>query len=175
LEYRRLRTSSALDEAFAFLFMDLIENRVWMAEVVGMSEGEAERLRRLYQTKRLCLIRRYVGKFLAEKEYHENGNIKDAEPYCRRLSEATGFVYEPQGFLIDMEPDFYALDYLMGWEGAHVIRTYLEEHFGEAWFRTVAAGEFLRRIAETGRSHRFEEVLETFCRAAPRLPDFSGD
>ncbi len=81
----------------------------------GHAARGRDSLVRLFRTKKLCLIRRYIGKFLAEKELHEKGNIKDPEPYCRNLNRATGFVYEPRGYLIDMEPDFYALDYLSAW------------------------------------------------------------
>ena len=36
--------------------------------------------------------------------------MKNSEPYCRHLNEATGFVYEPEGYLVDMEPDRSLLD-----------------------------------------------------------------
>ncbi|MBM3302981.1 MAG: hypothetical protein FJY85_23920, partial [Deltaproteobacteria bacterium] len=68
VEYRRLFRSGALDETFAFLFMNLIENGSWLTSVVGIPEDEAAQLAHLVRVKRLCLIRRYIGKFLAEKE-----------------------------------------------------------------------------------------------------------
>ncbi|HMK34907.1 MAG TPA: hypothetical protein VK463_07575 [Desulfomonilaceae bacterium] len=173
MEYRRLYRSSALDETFAFLFTDLIENRAWLETVAGLPRTEADSLIDLFRTKKLCLIRRYIGKFLAEVELHEKGNIKDSEPYCRNLHRATGFVYEPFGYLIDMEPDFYALDYLNAWAAANVLRTFLETRFGEEWFRREDAGDFLKRIAAAGRRDSVDQVMLEHCGELPHLPQFS--
>jgi hypothetical protein len=175
IEYRRLYRSSALDETFAFLFADLIENPAWLKTVAGMPQGDADSLVRLFRTKKLCLIRRYIGKFLAEKELHETGNIKDPEPYCRNLNRATGFVYEPRGYLIDMEPDFYALDYLTAWAAANVLRTFLEIRFGQEWFRREDAGAFLKQIASSGRRYSADQAILSCCGESPVLPRFDND
>jgi hypothetical protein len=172
MEYRRLYRSGALDETFAFLFQDLVDNPTWLTHVGGLPAAKADELVTLVQTKRLCLIRRHIGKFLAEKELHENAAIKESEPYCRNLNQATGFVYEPQGYLIDMEPDFYSLDYVSAWAGSHVLRAFLETRFGEDWFRKEEAGGFLKTIASQGRRDSLETVLATYCGQEPRLPDF---
>lgn len=173
IEDRRFYRSPALDEAFAFLFMDLIDNPAWLTGMVGMPPNEADALASLVQTKRLCLIRRYIGKFLAEKELHETGDIKNSGPYCRNLQVATGFIYEPEGYLVDMEPDFYALDYLRGWAAANVLRKFLELRFGDEWFRRAEAGAFLREMSASGRRDSVDRVIYSFCGEFPRLPDFS--
>ncbi len=173
MEYRRLYRSGALDETFAFLFMNLMDNPTWLTRVAELPASKAGEMASLVQTKRLCLIRRYIGKFLAEKELSETGAIKDPEPYCRYLHQATGFVYEPQGYLIDMESDFYSLDYVNAWAGAHVLRSFLETRFGEDWFQRPDAGSFLKEIAFQGRRDSLEKVLTTYCGQGPRLPDFS--
>ncbi|MBI5250237.1 MAG: hypothetical protein HY912_12145 [Desulfomonile tiedjei] len=175
IEYRRLRRSSALDETFAFLFMNLVENHSWLTGIAGLNSDEAESLSDLYQTKKLCLIRRYMGKFLAEKELHENREIKNPEPYCRRLREATGFVYAPESYLIDMESDFYALDYLSAWSGAETLRDFLETRFGEEWFKRSDAGEFLREIAANGRKYLLRDALVKFCGREPQMPVFQAN
>ncbi len=173
IEDRRLYRSPALDEAFAFLFMDLIDNPAWLSGIVGMPSIQADALAGFVHTKRLCLIRRYIGKFLAEKELHETGDIKNSGPYCRNLRVATGFIYEPEGYLVDMESDFYALDYLSGWAAAHVLRKFLELRFGEEWFRCAEAGAFLREMSASGRRESADQVIHSFCGEVPRLPDFS--
>jgi len=175
IAYRRLYRSASLDETFAFLFMGLTADANWLTAVAGMPSDEAEKLADLSQTKRLCLIRRYIGKFLAEKELHENKNIKDSGPYCRHLQRATGFIYEPEGYLIDMEPDFYSLDYLNAWAGANVLEEFLRIRFGSHWFESLEAGMFLKEMATAGRRDSLQEVLVSFCGEPPRLPDFSGN
>jgi hypothetical protein len=174
MEFRRLYRSPALDETFAFLFMNLVENSAWLTGVLGLTEAEAQTAVSLFRTKRLCLIRRYIGKFLAEKELHETGDLKNSEPYCRNLHAATGFDYEPQGYLADMEPDFYAFDYLTAWSGAHVLGQCLERSFGLEWFRRQEAGSFLREVAAGGRRDDVATVLSRFCGEAPRLPNFTA-
>ncbi len=173
LEYRRLYRSTALDEAFAFLFMELIENPAWQEQVGGLGSRDAVRLTRLSHLRRLCLVRRYIGKFLAELELHRVGDIKNPEPYCRRLREATGFVYEPEGYLVDMEPDFYSFDYVWAWAGASTMRQFLESQFGQAWFQSREAGDFLKTVASTGRRYSLHETLTHFCGMTPELPNLS--
>lgn len=174
VEYRRLYRSGAVDETFAFLFMDLLDNPTWLTQVAELPQGKSEELASLVRTKRLCLIRRYIGKFLAEKQLHEKGTIKDPEPYCRYLNQATGFVYEPEGYLIDMESDFYSLDYVSAWAGAHVLRGFLETKFGEDWFKKPAAGEFLKSLAVNGRRDRLDKLLTASCGKEPTLPRFEN-
>jgi hypothetical protein len=174
VEYRRLYRSAALDETFAILFMNLIENPAWLTGVVGMPASAADELTRLHRIKKLCLVRRYIGKFLAEKEFHEKGDIKDSAPYCRHLGRATGFTYEAQGYLIDMESDFYSLDYLAAWAGADVLSQFLEIRFGQEWFNRAEAGAFLREIASSSRRDGLEKVLEDHCGETLRLPDFDN-
>jgi hypothetical protein len=173
VEYRRLYRSAAVDEMYAFLFTDLISNQEWLTRVARMHPEEADRLAQLYRTKRLCLIRRYMGKFLAELDLHTSGNIKDSGPYCSHLHRATGFTYEPQGYLIDMEPDFYALDYLNGWAGSAVLGDFLEKRFGLDWFAQPEAGSFLIEMARSGRRQSLETMLTSCCGATPRFPEFA--
>ncbi len=175
VEYRRLYRSPAFDETFAFLFMDLLDNQSWLTEIAGMSPADASVLINLFRAKRLCLIRRHIGKFFTEKEFYEEGNIKNSRPYCDHLNRATGFVYEPQAYLIDMEPDFYALDYLNAWAAANVLRGFLERNYGEIWYRSPEAGAFLKKIAVSGRRDSVEAVITSFCGNSPILPNFFGD
>jgi hypothetical protein len=175
VEYRRLYRSPALDETFAFLFMDLLDNRSWLTEIAGMSPADASVLINLFRAKRLCLIRRHIGKFLTEKEFYEKGDIKNFQSYCDHLNRATGFVYEPQAYLIDMEPDFYALDYLNAWAAENILRNFLEKNYGEIWYRKPEAGVFLKKIAISGRRDSVEAVITSFCGKPPILPDFLGD
>ncbi|MFH0821305.1 MAG: hypothetical protein V2B18_01030 [Pseudomonadota bacterium] len=176
MEYRRLYRSPALDESFAFLFADLLGNPRWLTSVAGMPIASAEEQARLYANKRLCLIRRHIGKFLAQKEFFEKGRLKDQSPYLHYLERATGFVYQPEAYLMDMEADFYAFDYVMGWAGSSVLGAFLEAEFGPDWFGRAETGRFLTAMARSGRRMSLDDALTTFCGSGPRLPEFlSGD
>ena len=175
LEYRRFYRSSSLDETFAFLFMELAENPSWLTSVAGLSAADADNLSSKCRIKRLCLIRRYIGKFLAEKQYFEKQDLKDSGFYSRGMEEATGFEHEPEGYLIDMESDFYSLDYVMAWSGASILVRTLTDLFGESWFSRRDAGTFLREIASTGRKPSLQEVVEKFCSTELTLPCFNNN
>jgi hypothetical protein len=170
LEDRRLYRSPALDECFAFLFMELVGNRAWLNSVARCPREVADELARLHRTRRLCLIRRHIGKFLAEKDLFDSNSYKDPEPYCARLSRATGFSYEPEGYLVDMSSEFYALDYITAWSCVESLSAKLEKDFGEQWFMDPKAGEFLRDIAARGRSRPAGEALTEAGCQEPYLP-----
>ena len=173
LEYRRFYRSSSLDEAFAFLFMELAENQAWLTRVAGMNQNDAEKLSERCRIKRLCLIRRYIGKFLAEKQYFEKQDLKDSDFYSRGMEDATGFEHEPEGYLMDMESDFYSLDYIMAWSGAFALQRTLKDLYGDEWFCRPEAGSFLREVASSGRRPSLPEVVEKFCSTKLTLPNFN--
>jgi hypothetical protein len=172
IEHRRLCRSSALDETFAFLFMQLIENPVWLRKIAKLDTSEADELSAIVGIKRLLLIRRHVGKFLAEMELFQNGVFKDSSGYCKWLNRATGFNYEPDGYLIDMDPDFYSAEYVWAWAGADLVQQHLYDEFGTDWFRKPQAGDFLRQISLEGRKNSLEDALSKFCATTLRMPKF---
>ncbi len=173
VEHRRLCRSSALDETFAFLFMQLIENPAWLRDVVKVDTSEADELSAIVGIKKLLLIRRHIGKFLAEMEFFENGVFKDSSFYCKWLNRSTGFNYEPDGYLIDMDMDFYSAEYVWAWAGADIIQQYLYGQFGIDWFRKPEAGDFLRHISFEGRKNSLPEALSKFCGTTLRMPNFN--
>jgi hypothetical protein len=170
MEFRRLYRTAGLDEAFAFLFSGLLESPEWLTEIGGLTDSQALNLSELYQTRKLCLIRRYIGKLQAETALHKSGDFKNPEYYTDFMEKATGFVYEPAGYLADMEPGFYSVDYLEGWAGADVLTSTLKRLFGPAWFRSTSVGDFLIDLARNGRKLSATELLERRCDASLRLP-----
>ena len=118
------------------------------------------------------MLFRSIGKFLAEKEYFEGQDLKNSASYSCYMEQATGFEHEPEGYLMDMETDFYSLDYVMAWSGAAILRKKLEADYGEEWFVKPSAGSFLREIASSGRKPSLPEVLEKYCSSKLTLPAF---
>ncbi|MCX5872601.1 MAG: hypothetical protein NTY51_05100 [Deltaproteobacteria bacterium] len=175
VEYRRLYRTAALDESLAFLFTQLLENPLWLMDVAKLKKSDAEKLSAVSRTKRLLLIRRHIGKFMAEKELFQYGNFKDSGFYCNWLNRSTGFNYEPDGYLIDMDPDFYSAEYVWAWAGAEILREYLENSFGSDWFQSSEAGSFLGKISLEGRKNSLEQALSKFCGATLSMPQFSAN
>jgi hypothetical protein len=174
MEHRILYRSPALDETFAFLFMELVGNPAWLMDIAGLPSTLADELAQIHKTRRLCLIRRHMGKFLAEKELFDNNSYKDPEPYVRNLSRATGFVYEPEAYLVDMSSEFYSLDYITAWACVEGLSSKLEAEFGANWFTDAGAGEFLTSIARSGRAYPVREALNKVGCETAFLPAFQS-
>lgn len=160
--YRHLPRSFALSECFAFLFEGLTREPVWLASHTEAHPGQIEALVYYKGLKLLCSVRRYLGKFLFERELFSKGGTRDGLVYSRWLGRATGFVYEPEAALMDLEDEFYSVDYLRAWMGESFLSAYLKENFGEEWFLSRKAGAFLVGLWHEGERLGLEELLESF-------------
>lgn len=160
--YRHLPRSFALSECFAFLFEGLTREPVWLASHAKAHPGQIEALVYYKSLKLLCSVRRYLGKFLFEREFFSRGSPWDGLLYSRWLGRATGFVYEPEAALMDLEDEFYSLDYLRAWMGESFLSAYLKENFGEEWFLSRKAGAFLVGLWHEGERLGLEDLLESF-------------
>ncbi|MGQ9652586.1 MAG: hypothetical protein ACUVXD_00815 [Thermodesulfobacteriota bacterium] len=159
--YRHLPRSFALSECFAFLFEGLTREPGWLASHTEARPAQIEALVHYKGLKLLCSVRRYVGKFLFERELFSRGGPWDGRIYSRWLGRATGFVYEPEAALMDLEDEFYSVDYLRAWMGESFLSAYLKENFGEEWFLSRKAGAFLVGLWHEGERLGLEELLES--------------
>lgn len=160
-EFRHLPSSYALSEAYAFLIESVICHIPWLQRQMGIPFEIAKRLRYYRLLKRLCLYRRYIGKFMAELEFFKNGNLGDGSVYARCLRKCTGFIYDALTYLADLEPDFYSIDYLRAWTASAQLNHYLETHFGEDWPFKKGSGDFLVDLWRTGETCTLEAVMES--------------
>lgn len=63
---------------------------------------------------------------------------------------------------MDLEDEFYSVDYLRAWMGESFLSAYLKENFGEEWFLSRKAGAFLVGFWHEGERLGLEELLESF-------------
>jgi hypothetical protein len=148
--YRHLPRSFALSECFGFLFQDLVFEPAWLSAFGGLGQEEIRLLRYEHILRLLCMVRRYIGKFLFEYELFSQKPWGEPSSYARWLGCATGFLYEPEGAFLDIEEEFYCLDYLEAWAGAAALRAHLQKNFGGEWFFRPAAGAFLVELWRNG-------------------------
>jgi hypothetical protein len=160
--YRHLPRSFALSECFAFLLDGLTREPAWLAVHAKASSQQIEAFVYYKTLKLLCAIRRYVGKFLFEREFFTNGPPWDGRIYSKWLGRATGFVYEPEAALMDLEDEFYSADYLRAWMAESFLTAYLKEYFGQEWFLSRKAGAFLVGLCREGERCSLEELLGYF-------------
>ena len=106
------------------------------------------------------LYRRYAAKLRFELEFwgrfDKDGGTPDG--YTDRLQEATGVRYRTDGYLADMDADFYSADYLRAWIRAAQLRARFVEEIGEDWWRSPETGERLRALFLEGTGPSSEDV-----------------
>jgi len=154
--------SMAYTELWSFLFERIGHDPVWIAEATGVSDADAERIAADLTGVDLMLFTRYVGKLTSELELFA-GDPLDAgrgrRLYAEGLTSRTGFRYDPRAWQFDRDPGFYSADYLRAWMAEASVEQRLRERFGERWWATVEAGEWLRGQWRRGSQPDAEETV----------------
>ena len=164
-EYRHLSRSNALTETYAFLLQNITLDALWLEEVMRMSRKLAERVRYYRVLSDLFMYRRYIGKLRAEftffRQHEAQGQaaLSDGKIYARTLADYTGLIYQPSGYLFDMDDGFYSADYLRAWVGEAQLADYLRRNFSERWWADKRAGKFLVDLWRSASTQEAEPVL----------------
>jgi hypothetical protein len=152
---------NAVTETYAFLFQYLVENRHWLATHTRMSEHEIASFLRSRALAKLLATRRYAAKVLYEIHFH-SGRKRPRDTYRRLLSRAYGFPFrqvDASVYLNDVDPTFYAADYLRAWLLEATLSNKLEGRFGLRWFERASAGKYLARLWASGSQMTADELL----------------
>jgi hypothetical protein len=157
-EFRHLG-DNAVTESFAFLFEHLTEDPAWLEAVLGIDDGEDAVSQAL--AVRFVFMRRYAAKIAYELELHARAPDLDAMPgrYAELLGGATRVRWPALAWVSDVDPGFYVACYLRAWALAALWRRSLRERFGERWFASPEAGEWLRGLWSQGQRLAAEELL----------------
>ena len=62
-------------------------------------------------------------------------------------------------YLADVDPGFYS-SYLRAWAFESLLRGFLREEFGRAWFTRAEAGAFLRELWSEGQRPTADELID---------------
>jgi len=158
--HRDLATSFSLSEAFAFLVQNITLSVPFLTTWMELGQGLAEEFHRLKVLKDLSLFRRYAAKFIAEYEMFQEGALSDGRRYAEVMSRYTGFYYQPESHLFDLVPEFYSLDYVLGWLGESILEDCLSDRLGPHWMFQEEAGQILRQWWRQGNERDLPEFLE---------------
>ena len=157
-EYRHLGDNS-VTESFAFLLEHLCEDPQWLARFLKVDDpGEAIAHAR---ASRLVFLRRYAAKIAYELELHAADPDLAAMPprYAELLGGAMRVRWPESGWIADVDSGFYVACYLRAWALETHWRRALRERFGESWFESADAGEWLRGLWARGQRLDGEELL----------------
>jgi hypothetical protein len=157
-EFRQLGDNS-VTESFAFLIEHLVSDPVWLRERLGVDDaGPAVEHTRAF---RLVMLRRYSAKLAYELELHgpSTGLAEMPARYSELLSAAVRVPWPRTSWLADVDEGFYAACYLRAWALETHWRAALRERFGERWFASNEAGEWLRGLWRNGQRLDADELL----------------
>ncbi|MDH7487075.1 MAG: hypothetical protein QHJ81_12460 [Anaerolineae bacterium] len=148
---RRLGDSD-ITESYAFLFHYLVHNPRWLRDVLGLPLSVAEEFRRFALFKKTWFLRRYAAKLRYELILHEGDPAETCQAYVDTLTEALQVEIAPENSLADVDDGFYVAQYLRAWIFEAMLRRFLEEELGEAWWGNRDAGWFLRDAWRRGQA-----------------------
>ncbi|MCB1217031.1 hypothetical protein KDL44_06545 [bacterium] len=149
---------TSVHESYAFLLQHLVSNPVWWKEIMREDPGDYPAFARFH---RLYFLRRYGAKLLYEIEFHEQGGGEElAERYVHHLTRSNVVSYPRERYLADFDRNFYVLQYLQAWIWEVQLRRHLEAEFGENWFSSRRAGDFLRGLWSEGQKYDVWEIAQ---------------
>jgi hypothetical protein len=157
VEARRLG-DNAVTEGWAMLLELLVNEPVWLGRRLDFARPEdfaAEA-----SAGQLYFVRRYAAKFLYELELHGDAELPSMRArYAERMHDALKIEVSDVDFLADVDPGFYSSSYLRAWAFESLLRSYLREEFGRAWFTRREAGSLLRELWAEGQKPTADELL----------------
>ena len=158
-EFRYLGDNS-VTESFAFLMHRLTEaSGAWLEEHLGIEDVEP--MLAQAEASRFVYLRRYSAKMAYELELHAPAPDLAAMParYAERLGGATRIKWADASWVSDVDPGFYVACYLRAWALETHWRRALRERFGDRWFASAEAGEWLRALWSHGQRFDADELL----------------
>jgi hypothetical protein len=157
-EFRHLGDNS-VTEGFAFLFEHLTEDPAWLKATLGVAD--ARDYVGYTRASKLVFLRRYSAKLAYELELHagERPLTDMPELYADLLGGALAVDWPSRTWLSDVDPGYYAANYVRAWAFETRLRKLLRERFGEAWFTEPEAGRLLREVWREGQRLDADELL----------------
>jgi hypothetical protein len=157
VEARRLG-DNAVTEGWAMLLELLVNEPTWLERRFDFARPEdfaAEA-----SAGQLYFVRRYAAKFLYELELHGEAELESMRGrYVERMQDALKIEVSDVDFLADVDAGFYSSSYLRAWAFESLLRSFLREEFGRAWFTRREAGSLLRELWAEGQRPTADELL----------------
>jgi hypothetical protein len=109
----------------------------------------------------LFMLRRYAAKILYELELHRTAVAPAAmaSRYVERFTDAVGFRYAPEEYLVDVDEGFYCAQYLRAWFFDGRLTAWLRRRFGVEWWAEPAAGSALKALWADGQRRPADELV----------------
>ncbi len=156
---------NSVTEGFAMLWDHLTLESAWLTRYTDIGDRKAGELVIDLAISELHMLRRYAAKLSYELVLHRSDLVGVENEYAQRLTEATRFRYQPENYLNDVDPGFYAARYLRAWQLEAGLAATLRERYDDDWWRNPRAGSFVLHLMSRGQAdpaHRLaRDVLGT--------------
>ena len=158
--FRRIARDHALTEIYSYICEAITREPGWHAEYFELSDDEARENAEATVFLEALLFRRYTAKLEFELGFWSDFGSAgvESDDYARRLTGATGMVYQPDGHLADMDAGFYSAEYLRAWIRHAQLRAHLIAEIGPDWWRRRETGDLLRNLFAEGTQPTSEEI-----------------
>ncbi len=175
---QRYLGDSAVANAFALLFEGLPANPLWLSDRIASAnedepdsddesiDEDIDRAARLHMLERVFLARRHAANVLfqlAMASEDLDGHASPRSLYAAMMEEAYGFSvgpYDSARWAFDQNDLLLAADHLR----AHILAAQLEEHLtaehGDRWWKTPAAGAWMRELWTPGARLEGEDLAK---------------
>jgi hypothetical protein len=158
VEARRLG-DNAVTEGWAMVLELIVNEPEWLTRRLDFARPEefaAEAAAGL-----LYFVRRYAAKFLYELELHGGASLEGMDArYVDRMRDALKIEPSAVDYLADVDPGFYSSSYLRAWAFESLLRGFLREEFGRAWFTRAETGALLRELWSEGQRLTADELID---------------
>lgn len=157
---RDLSTSFNLSEAYAFLLQNIPLSEPFLNRFLEIPQSLSEDIRYYKTLKDLSAFRRYATKFIAEYDMFLGGNLSDGQRYGELMTRHTGFFHQPETHLFDLVPEFYCLDYMLGWMTEAIFDDHLRKRFGGDWIFHSGVAQILKDWWHQGNQYDLFRFLK---------------
>jgi oligoendopeptidase F len=154
-EFKYLGDNS-VTEAFAFLFEHLVADKAWLTSTMNMGDEDVIDVAQFLNFQTLYMVRRYAAKLIYELELH-SGAKEPEKLYAKILEDALKFKHPEIHYLYDVDPGFYAANYLRAWMFEVQLRTVLDDRFGSTWWKEKECGRFLKELWSSGQKYTADQ------------------
>jgi hypothetical protein len=157
-----LSRSMAYPELWSFLIEGIGRDPLWIEQALQVPAEQAHRIAADLTAVHLMMFTRYSAKLELELELYA-GDPLDKERgrslYEQVPRRPTGFLYDPRWWQFDRDAAFYSADYLRAWLAQAEVERLLRERFGERWWASRDAGNWLPRQWRRGCEPEAEETV----------------
>ncbi len=149
----------SVTEGYAMTFERLLAEPEWLVTEIGMPSEHAASFADFFSLYHLVLMRTLAARHLHELRMHRGGEeVVHRATYAGLAGLLTG-VREPEERYLLIDDGMYAASYLRCFMLDAALTDHLVARHGEAWWRSAAAGETLRRAWHRGQEWTAEQVV----------------